>query len=166
MSASDKDPYREPLLAVRDLQVQFKVRNSGWPWTPARALRAVNGVSFDLYAGETLGIVGESGCGKSTLARALLNLVAPSAGSIRWMGRDMPTGDARAWMDVRKQVQMVFQDPLGSLNPRMNIGQIVGEPLRTHQPTLPTTEVRQRVKNMLLRVGLDESHMARYRQIR
>ncbi len=151
-----------PLLSVRDLEVQFKVRGGGWPWSAKRVLKAVNGISFDLYPGETLGIVGESGCGKSTLARAILNLIPSSAGSIVWMGSEMRGAAPTRWMDLRKDAQMVFQDPLASLNPRMNVAQIIGEPLRTHQPQLPADEVLRRVKAMMLRVGLDESQIYRY----
>jgi oligopeptide transport system ATP-binding protein len=152
----------EPLLSVRDLHVDFKVRGDGWLLPAKRTLKAVNGVSFDLYPGETLGIVGESGCGKSTLARALLNLIPATSGQIVWMGRDMATAGAADWQQVRRSAQMVFQDPLASLNPRMNVSQIVGEPLRTHQPQLSGGEVLARVKAMLVRVGLSEAHLYRY----
>jgi oligopeptide transport system ATP-binding protein len=151
-----------PLLSVRDLQVHFRVRGEGWLRPVERTLKAVNGVSFDLYPGETLGIVGESGCGKSTLARALLNLIPATAGQVTWLGRDMAGASAQAWQQVRRSVQMVFQDPLASLNPRMNIAQIVGEPLRTHQPDLSSDEVLARVKAILLRVGMSETHLYRY----
>jgi oligopeptide transport system ATP-binding protein len=152
---------REPLLSVRDLHVHFKVRGEGL-FAAHRTLKAVNGVNFDLYPGETLGIVGESGCGKSTLARALLNLIPASAGKVVWLGRDMSGATPQDWQQVRKNVQMVFQDPLASLNPRMNVAQIVGEPLRTHKPDMPAAEVLARVKAMLVRVGLSETQMYRY----
>jgi oligopeptide transport system ATP-binding protein len=149
-----------PLLSVRDLHVGFTVRGIGFP-APRLTLKAVNGVSFDLQPGETLGIVGESGCGKSTLARALLNLV-PSQGSIRWQGREFAAASPAEWQKLRREVQMVFQDPLASLDPRMNIAQIVGEPLRTHEPQLPAAEVLARVNAMLERVGLAAEHLYRY----
>jgi oligopeptide transport system ATP-binding protein len=152
---------REPLLSARDVHVHFSVRGEGL-LAPKRTLKAVNGVSFDLYPGETLGIVGESGCGKSTLARALLNLIPASAGKVVWLGRDMTGADAADWQKVRRNVQMVFQDPLASLNPRMNVAQIVGEPLRTHRPELSAAEVLVRVKAMLVKVGLSEGHLNRY----
>jgi oligopeptide transport system ATP-binding protein len=152
----------ELLLSARDLHVHFKVRGEGLVFPGHRTLKAVNGVSLDLKAGETLGIVGESGCGKSTLARALLNLIPASAGRITWMGRDMQGASREDWMQVRRNVQMVFQDPLASLNPRMNVAQIVGEPLRTHQPQLSGDEVLARVREMLERVGLNASQMNRY----
>ena len=152
-----------PILSVRDLHVHFKVRgHDDLPWQPARSLKAVNGISFDLFPGETLGLVGESGCGKSTLARALIDLVPATAGSVAWFGQSLRPGDRAAWQKVRSQVQFVFQDPLASLNPRMNIEQIVGEPLRTHRPDLPDADVKARVKAMLSRVGLSEGHLYRY----
>jgi len=160
MSAAMPDP-RAPLLSVRDLHVHFKVRGEGL-FPDKHTLRAVNGVSFDLFSGETLGIVGESGCGKSTLARALLNLIPATAGKVVWLGRDMSGASGADWQAVRKNVQMVFQDPLASLNPRMNLLQIVGEPLRTHRPDLPASEVRARVTAMLVRVGLNEAQLYRY----
>jgi oligopeptide transport system ATP-binding protein len=150
-----------PLLSVRDLHVHFTVRGNR-PFAPSRALKAVHGVSFDLHAGETLGIVGESGCGKSTLTRALLDLVPAHSGSIAWRGREMRGAPPSAWQALRREVQMVFQDPLASLNPRMNIAQIVGEPLRTHEPQLAQAEVLARVKAMLERVGLASEHLYRY----
>jgi oligopeptide transport system ATP-binding protein len=151
----------QPLLSVRDLHVNFNVRGLGM-FAPKRSLKAVNGVSFDLYPGETLGIVGESGCGKSTLARALLNLIPATAGKVVWMGRDMSAATPGDWQQVRRNVQMVFQDPLASLDPRMNVSQIIGEPLRTHRPDLSSAEVLSRVKSMLVRVGLREDQLYRY----
>jgi oligopeptide transport system ATP-binding protein len=152
-----------PLLSVRDLHVQFRIRSDrAAPWAPKRTLNAVNGVGFDVEAGETLGIVGESGCGKSTLARALLQLVPAHAGSIVWQGREMRGAPPAAWQQLRREVQMVFQDPLASLDPRMNIAQIVAEPLRTHEPSLPQAEVLACVRAMLERVGLAAEHLYRY----
>ncbi len=154
---------QSPLLSVRDLQVHFKVRHDGpWPWAPDRTLKAVDGVSFDLAPGETLGIVGESGCGKSTLARACLNLIPATSGSILWQGKEMCGASEQAWLAVRRDVQMIFQDPLASLNPRMTIAQIIAEPLRTHHPELPQVEVMARVKSMMQKVGLTEQQINRY----
>ncbi|GAC1529817.1 MAG: murein tripeptide/oligopeptide ABC transporter ATP-binding protein OppF [Ramlibacter sp.] len=152
-----------PVLSVRDLHVHFAVRaDSALPWAPKRYLKAVNGVSLDVFPGETLGIVGESGCGKSTLARALLNLVPAQQGDITWRGKQMRGASPDAWQKLRRDAQMIFQDPLASLNPRMNVAQIVAEPLRTHEPDLPQAEVQARVKAMLGRVGLSEAQMYRY----
>jgi oligopeptide transport system ATP-binding protein len=97
----------------------------------------VDGISFDIHAGETLGVVGESGCGKSTLARAVLNLIPATAGSITWMGQEMTSASPQAWQGARADIQMIFQDPLASLDPRMTIAQIIAEPLRTHRPAWP-----------------------------
>ncbi|OYU44870.1 MAG: oligopeptide ABC transporter ATP-binding protein OppF [Burkholderiales bacterium PBB4] len=152
-----------PLLSVRDLRVHFAIRSeSKWPWTPARTLKAVDGVSFELRAGETLGIVGESGCGKSTLARALLNLVPVTDGDVVWHGDSMRGASAAAWQTKRRSVQMIFQDPLASLDPRMTVSQIIGEPLRTHHPELSNSEHNARVLAMMLRVGLTEQQINRY----
>jgi oligopeptide transport system ATP-binding protein len=154
---------QQALLTVRDLRVHFKVKHDGpWPWAPGRTLKAVDGVSFDLFAGETLGIVGESGCGKSTLARACLNLIPATSGSILWQGKEMRGASERDWLDVRKDVQMIFQDPLASLNPRMTIAQIIAEPLRTHHPELSSQEVMTRVSAMMQRVGLTAQQINRY----
>jgi oligopeptide transport system ATP-binding protein len=151
------------LLSVKDLRVHFPVRSeSPWPWTPTRTLKAVDGVSFDLHAGETLGIVGESGCGKSTLARAVLNLVPLTDGSIRWHGDEMRGASPQAWQVKRRTVQMIFQDPLASLDPRMTVAQIIGEPLRTHCPELSAAQHDDRVLAMMLRVGLTKQQINRY----
>jgi oligopeptide transport system ATP-binding protein len=152
-----------PLLSVRDLQVHFKLASeSPWPWAPPRVLKAVDGVSFDIFAGQTLGIVGESGCGKSTLARAILNLIPATAGSIAWQGQEMRGAPARDWQDIRKSVQMIFQDPLASLNPRMTVGQIIAEPLHTHYPRMTHADVMQKVRAMMAKVGLTEQQINRY----
>jgi oligopeptide transport system ATP-binding protein len=154
---------RPNLLQVRDLHVHFQVRNAkAWPWAPAHTLKAVNGVSFDLAPGETLGVVGESGCGKSTLARAILNLNPASSGSIRWQGKEMFGASAADWQALRRDVQMVFQDPLACLNPRMTVAQIIAEPLRTHCPELGSAEIMKRVRTIMDRVGLMPQQINRY----
>ena len=154
---------KTPLLQVRDLQVHFSVRMAGaWPWAPWGKVKAVDGVSFDLHAGQTLGVVGESGCGKSTLARALLNLHPATAGSMVWNGKQMVGASKADWMAVRKDIQMVFQDPLASLNPRMTAGQIIGEPLRIHRPELSSGDRAQKVRALMDRVGLTAQQVNRY----
>ena len=154
---------RTPLLSVKDLKVHFKLASdSAWPWAAPRVLKAVDGISFDIFPGETLGIVGESGCGKSTLARAVLNLIPASDGSIIWQGQEMRGASADVWQGLRKSVQMIFQDPLASLDPRMTIGQIIAEPLHTHLPQLPQAEVMQKVRAMMTKVGLTEQQINRY----
>jgi len=153
----------EPLLSVRDLKVHFELAGeSPWPWAPPRVLKAVDGVSFDIFPGETLGVVGESGCGKSTLARAILKLIPATSGSIRWQHQEMLGASAAAWQGLRRSVQMIFQDPLASLNPRMTVGQIIAEPLRTHHPQMGGVEVMQKVRAMMRQVGLTEGQINRY----
>ena len=154
---------RGPLLSVRDLKVHFQVRDAkDWPWTASRTLKAVDGISFDVAPGETLGVVGESGCGKSTLARAILNLIPATSGSIRWLGQEMTGASPAQWLAVRRDVQMIFQDPLASLDPRMTIAQIIAEPLRTHHPALSRAETMERVRDMMQRVGLTQQQINRY----
>ena len=151
------------LLNVRDLRVTFPIRRQGaMPWTKPDELRAVNGVDFTLRPGETLGVVGESGCGKSTLARALIGLV-PATGQAEWIdGKDLLSLSPRQMMAYRSDIQMVFQDPLASLNPRMTVGQIIAEPLTTHRPNLSRAEVKERVKTMMEKVGLLPNQINRY----
>ncbi|MEX0970316.1 MAG: murein tripeptide/oligopeptide ABC transporter ATP binding protein OppF [Paracoccaceae bacterium] len=154
---------REILLSVSGLKVTFDVFVQGsMPWTKPRKLKAVDGVDFDLFAGETLGIVGESGCGKSTLARAVARMVPASAGEVLWLGKDMLGMGGRELKAVRADVQFIFQDPLASLNPRMTIGQIIAEPLKTHEPGIKKAEIKTRVKAMMDRVGLLPNLINRY----
>ncbi len=141
---------RKVLLEVADLKVHFPVSDGRrWFWQPLPTLKAVDGVTLRLYEGETLGIVGESGCGKSTLARALIGLVKATSGRVAWLGQELMHLDARAWRGVRRDIQMIFQDPLASLDPRMTIGDIIAEPLRTYHPRMPRREITERVKTMM-----------------
>ena len=149
------------LLSVDGLKVHFPVRTGGW-LGGNRPLRAVDGVNLDLRPGETLGIVGESGCGKSTLARAILRLVPATAGNVCLLGQSMGELDKRALREMRRDAQVIFQDPLASLNPRMTVGNIVSEPLWTHFPELGAGEVRARVADVLRRVGLTGRELNRY----
>ncbi|MDE2466612.1 MAG: ABC transporter ATP-binding protein [Alphaproteobacteria bacterium] len=150
------------LLKVEDLKVYYPIRSGGIFWPRTRSLRALDGVSFTLNEGETLGVVGESGCGKSTLARAVMRLVPKSAGAVAWMGRDMADLKDRALMRARKDLQIVFQDPLASLDPRMTIGQSIAEPLHAQEPGLSRQAVRERVRDMMERVGLNPAWINRY----
>ncbi|WP_201696662.1 ABC transporter ATP-binding protein [Paraburkholderia hiiakae] len=150
----------DTLLRVRDLAVDFRVARGPWPWQKSQ-LHAVNGISFDVRRGETLGLVGESGCGKSTLARAVIGLSPVASGSVTWQGEETVFGTQRRLGALRRGVQMIFQDPLASLDPRMSIGEIVAEPLRTHAPHLGRKEIARRVLTMLERVGLNARHLER-----
>jgi oligopeptide transport system ATP-binding protein len=149
-----------PLLAVRDLYKHFPVRR-GVLRRETGAIRAVDGVSFDLAAGETLGIVGESGCGKTTLGRVVLRLIPPSAGTIHFAGDDLLALDAVALRRKRREMQLIFQDPFGSLNPRLRVGAIVGEGLEVHGLARGAAR-RARVARLLERVGLRPDAYDRY----
>jgi peptide/nickel transport system ATP-binding protein len=144
---------RSPLLSVRQLQVTYPVRGA-WGQT-RRYVMAVNGVSFDLFPGETLGLVGESGCGKSTLSRAILRLVKAAAGRVYFDGQDVFALRGAALRRLRQDLQIVFQDPFGSLDPRLRVGAAIAEPLTIHRPDWSTKRRRDRVAELLERVGLD-----------
>jgi len=149
------------LLKTEGLHVHFKLAPETL-FARSRVLKAVNGVNLELHPGETLGVVGESGCGKSTLARAVLGLVTPTDGRVVLLGEDITGKDKKAMRAYRRDMQVIFQDPLASLNPRMTVGDIVAEPLRTHYPRMPRPEVRRKVAAMLERVGLGPEHVNRY----
>jgi len=151
------------ILSVKDLSVTFDVHKQGaWPWTPAQKLHAVSQMSFDIKAGECLGVVGESGSGKSTLARAIVGTVPSSNGQILFEGADLARMDTRQRRVHRRDVQMIFQDPLAALNPRMTVGDIIAEPLVTHEPKTPRIEVKRRVAELMERVGLLPNLINRY----
>jgi oligopeptide transport system ATP-binding protein len=150
----------EPILSVKDLKVHFPVR--GGLLGATKALKAVDGVSFDVYPGETLGIVGESGSGKSTIGRAVLQLIKPTNGRVAWLGKNI-AGHSRAQMKPhRREMQIVFQDPLASLNPRMTAGDIIAEPLDTFEPGLAPAERKRRVQEIMDKVGLLPLMINRY----
>ncbi len=130
-------PASPALLSVEDMKVHFPIKVSGTILPKYKPLRAVDGVSFTLKEGETLGVVGESGCGKSTLARAVLKLLPKTAGTVVWAGRNLSEADKNELRRLRKEFQIVFQDPLASLDPRMTIGESIAEPLRSLEPQLP-----------------------------
>ncbi|HBU62663.1 MAG TPA: ABC transporter ATP-binding protein [Oceanicaulis sp.] len=152
----------KPLLVADDVKVHFPVVVGGGLFPKTKPLKAVDGVSFELKEGETLGIVGESGCGKSTLARAVLRLVPASAGAVSWIGKDLLSMKPRALEEVREDLQIVFQDPLASLNPRMTIGASIAEPMLTFRKTMSSKEREAEVKAMMERVGLDPNMINRY----
>ena len=147
-------------LAISRLSVHFPVPR-GWFARPAM-LRAVDDVSLELRTGEALGVVGESGCGKSTLARAALLLMRPTSGQVVWMGRSLDGLSASELKPLRRQLQIVFQDPLASLDPRMTVGEIVEEPLRVHRPELNADDRARAIAEMLVRVGIAPDLVNRY----
>ena len=151
----------EPLLEVTDLVKHFPVKRGLLIDREVDQVRAVDGVSFSVRQGETLGLVGESGSGKSTLSRAILQLLAPNSGSVRFEGRELVGLSRRAMQPLRREMQMVFQDPVASLNPRKRVGQIVGEPLRL-QGKAKGGELRRQVQGLLDRVGLLAEHYDRF----
>ncbi|MBM3521509.1 MAG: dipeptide ABC transporter ATP-binding protein [Alphaproteobacteria bacterium] len=153
-----------PLLAVRDLRKHFDLRRGLRRLVQGRGgntVHAVDGVSFEVARGETLGVIGESGCGKSTLGRTILRLHEPSAGTVVFDGIDLGGLDAAGLKAMRRRMQIIFQDPYASLNPRRTVEQIVGRGLALHGD-LPAAEIRSRTEAMLARVGLAASHLRRY----
>jgi oligopeptide/dipeptide ABC transporter ATP-binding protein len=149
-----------PLIEVDGLVKHFVARRSLFG-APLATVKAVDGVSFAIAAGETLALVGESGCGKSTVGRLVLRLIEPTAGAVRFEGRDilaLPEREVRAF---RRKAQLVFQDPYASLNPRMTVGDILAEPLKLHD-VVPAARQRARVSELLRLVGLDPGHARRY----
>ena len=149
-----------PALRVERLRVVYPVRRG--PWRAAIDLVALDDVSFELHAGESLGIVGESGCGKSTLARAVLQLVAPSAGRISWLGQPLEQRSRAELRALRSGLQIVFQNPLASLDPRMTVLDLVSEPLREFRPDLASEARVDVVRRTLERVGLTGEMLRRY----
>lgn len=150
----------EVLLSVKDLCQYYKV-NKGM-FGKAQFVKAVDGVSFDVYKGEVFGIVGESGCGKSTLGKTICKLIEPTSGTIEFDGRDITYLSNKEMRDVRKDMQMVFQDPYASLNPRMSVRNIVAEPLKIHGLDTSREETDKKVIALLQKVGLDAYHAVRY----
>jgi len=155
----------EPILEVRELRKSFAVSAGALERAEngaGRRAMAVDGVTFSVARGETLGIVGESGCGKTTVARMLLRLIEPDSGQIRFRGEDWLGAHGAGLRALRRHIQMVFQDPIASLNARMRVDAIVGEPLAIHESQLARAERDQRVAQILEAVGLSADSMARY----
>jgi oligopeptide transport system ATP-binding protein len=151
----------ETLLEARNLRKLYPVASGAFLQSSHRAV-AVDGVSFSVARGETLGIVGESGCGKTTLARILLRLIEPDAGEMRFRGEDWLEASGATLRALRRRMQMVFQDPVASLNPRMRVGEIVGEPLAIHEPGLARAKRRESAIEILQAVGIGAEAFDRY----
>jgi oligopeptide/dipeptide ABC transporter ATP-binding protein len=150
---------QQPILEVRNLVKEFPIK-AGIFRRQVGSVQAVSDVSFDLFPHETLGVVGESGCGKSTMGRSLLRLVEPTSGTVQFGEHDVIAAGRTQMRDLRRELQMVFQDPYASLNPRLPIRDIIGEPMRIHG--VPKREARERVGDLLTRVGLLPEHGNRY----
>lgn len=149
------------LLSVRRLKVHYPLRAT-WPWQPPQMVRAVDDVHFDLRPGEALGIVGESGCGKSTLARALVGLQPVTGGGIVYQGQDLARAGNAGWQRCRRDIQMVFQDALASLDPGQTIAQALEQPLEFLRPELGRVEREAQVRELMQRVGLDQALLGRH----
>ncbi|MBQ1044541.1 MULTISPECIES: ABC transporter ATP-binding protein [unclassified Micromonospora] len=152
----------ENIIEVRDLVKHYPVTRGVVFKKTIGQVKAVDGVSFELKAGETLGVVGESGCGKSTLARVLMNLERPTAGQVLYKGQDISKLSGGALRRLRRQIQLVMQDPYTSLNPRMTVGDLIGEPFEIHPEVAPRGSRRTKVKELLDLVGLNPEHINRY----
>jgi len=154
MPSQSNQAVAETLIAIRDLKVHFNLGGN-------RVVKAVDGVTLDIYQGETLGLVGESGCGKSTLGRAVLRLTEPTSGQVLYRNKDLAQLSGRQLREQRRHLQIIFQDPYASLNPRMTVGQIVGEPLDTFR-LARGREAEARVQELLETVGLSKRFIKRY----
>lgn len=157
----NKASAEQPLLTVEDLKTYFPIR-SGLLQRVTDHFRAVDGVSFEIGRGETLGLVGESGCGKTTVGRTLLRLIPATGGRVVFNGQDVFRASGSELQKLRRNMQIVFQDPAGSLNPRMRIASIVGEPLVIHGMVKEKAELRERVESLLVRCGMPKAAADRY----
>src|SRR5258708_33326112 len=151
-----EENHKDPLVRVRGLVKHFPVEYGDDVW------RAVDGVSFDIVRGETLGLVGESGCGKSTTGRCILRLIEPSSGEIWFKGAEVTQLDGEALRALRRDMQIIFQDPYASLNPRLTVAAIIGEALEIHNLVKSRRELEERVVQLLETVGLQPDHMRRF----
>src|SRR4029453_3248086 len=151
----------EALVRVKDLVKNFPVKG-GLLGREAHKVHAVDGVSFELARGETLGLVGESGCGKSTIGRCVLRLIEPTSGEVWFEGQNVPTLDREAMRRLARHMEIIFQDPYASLDPRMTVGAIIGEALVIHKLTRSPAEYRDRIVELLETVGLNPDYIRRY----
>lgn len=152
---------QQKILEAKNLKVHFKLKKSLFSKTST--VHAVDGISFDVYAGETLGIVGESGCGKSSLARSLVGLNQITAGSVVFLGsKQLDCATKNQWYKLHKDIQFIFQDPVASLNPRMTVAEIIAEPLKVYFPNISKIEVMKRVTDIMQLVGLSVNQINRY----
>ena len=153
-----------PILEVSDLRMHFPVTTGVVFRKTVGSVKAVDGVTFSIQPRETLGLVGESGCGKTTLGRCVLRFYKPTSGEMHFRGEDLTNIRGSRMRELRKEMQMVFQDPYSSLNPRMTAGQIIGEPLQIHRLASNSRQARERVAEIFTLVGLDPSMASRYPQ--
>lgn len=151
----------EPLLSVKDLKTHFPIKK-GFFKKKTILVKAVDGITFHVNRGETLGIVGESGCGKSTMGRSILRLIEPTDGSVKFEGKELTTLSQTDLRKMRSDIQIVFQDPFASLNPKMTVGSILGEALSTHHHGQSSKDRKEKVKELLSIVGLSPTHIGRY----
>jgi oligopeptide/dipeptide ABC transporter ATP-binding protein len=154
-------PAVEPLVSLRGVKKHFPITRGIIFQKKVGAVHAVDGVDLDIYPGETLGLVGETGCGKSTLARVVMRLYPATAGSISFEGQDITGWRGRKLRELRRNMQMIFQDPYASLNPRKTIGTIIGAPYRLHK-TVPKNKIKDEVQQLMELVGLNPEHYNRY----
>ncbi len=152
---------KEPVLTIKNLKTYFPIKGGFFGGTTGQ-VKAVDNVSFDVYPGETLGLVGESGCGKTTIGRTIIRLEEPTSGEMLYKGKDIAKMNAKELRAFRKEVQIIFQDPYSSLNPRMTIGNAIMEPMQVHGILANDDERKKRVEELLSRVNLDPSHFYRY----
>ncbi len=161
MSTGTAAPTGHPLLSVKDLRKHFAVKGGVFAREVER-VHAVDGVSFDIGQGETLGLVGESGCGKSTTGRCILRLIEPSSGEVTFKGADVRQMSGETLRALRRDMQIIFQDPYASLNPRLTVAAIIGEALQIHNLAKTRREMEERVVQLLETVGLQPDHMSRF----
>ena len=160
-ASATADPEQRALLEVTNLRKYFPVRSSGLLRRTIAQVQAVDGVSFQVMPGQALGLVGESGCGKSTTGRLITRLLDPTSGSMKFEGREIGHLSSKQMLPLRKEIQMIFQDPYSSLNPRHTVGTIVGTPLKVHK-VVPDKRILDRVRELLELVGLNPEHYNRY----